>query len=549
MAAGATVTVTVSINTAANSLAAGTYNDTVTFTNTTNGSGNTTRAVTLTVSPLPGVLVVTPTGGLTSSGPAGGPFTPDSQSYTLQNTGGTSISWTASKTQAWTTMYSISGSLSAGGSTTVDVLINSNANGLAVGTYNDTVTFTNTTNGTGNTTRAVTLTVIAPGALSVTPAGGLTSTGLVGGPFTPASQAYTLRNTGATAIAWTGTKNQAWTTLSAASGALAAGATTTVTVSINTAANSLAAGTYNDTVTFTNTTNGSGNTTRLVTLTVSSQPGVLVVTPAGGLTSSGPAGGPFTPESTSYLLQNTGGTTISWTASKTQAWTTLSRISGDLNPGSSTTVDVLINSLANNLAAGTYNDTVTFTTTAGGTGSATRAVTLTVNAQGALSVTPAGGLTSTGLVGGPFTPASQAYTLRNTGGTAINWTGTKNQAWTTLSAASGALAAGATTTVTVSINTAANSLAAGTYNDTVTFTNTTNGSGNTTRLVTLTVSSQPGVLVVTPAGGLTSSGPAGGPFTPESQVVHAPEHGRDDDILDGLEDANLDDAQQDLWRS
>ena len=128
MAAGATATVTVSINTAANSLTAGTYNDTVTFTNTTNGSGNTTRAVTLTVSPRRAALSVTPTGGLTSSGPAGGPFTPDSQSYTLQNTGGTSISWTASKTQAWTTLISISGDLGPGSSTTVDVLINSSAN-------------------------------------------------------------------------------------------------------------------------------------------------------------------------------------------------------------------------------------------------------------------------------------------------------------------------------------------------------------------------------------------------------------------------------------
>jgi hypothetical protein len=50
----------VSYNTAANSLAVGVYTDTVTFTNTTNGSGNTTRPVNLTVSATPN-LVVAPT--------------------------------------------------------------------------------------------------------------------------------------------------------------------------------------------------------------------------------------------------------------------------------------------------------------------------------------------------------------------------------------------------------------------------------------------------------------------------------------------------------
>ena len=59
------------------------------------------------------------------------------------------------------------------------MLINNLANSLAAGTYNDTLTFTNTTNGTGNTTRPVALTVSTAGVLAVTPAGGLTSTGTV----------------------------------------------------------------------------------------------------------------------------------------------------------------------------------------------------------------------------------------------------------------------------------------------------------------------------------------------------------------------------------
>ena len=283
-------------------MADGTYNDTVSFTNTTNGTGSTTRTVTLTISARPGALAVTPAGDFASSGVTGGPFTPASQAYTLENSGGTSIDWTAAKTQTWTTLSAVSGTLAAGATATVTVSINAAADTLAAGTYNDTVSFTNTTDGAGSTTRAVTLTVSSPaGTLAVTPAGDFASSGVTGGPFTPPNQGYTLENTGSTSISWTASKTQPWTTLSAVSGTLTPGATAAVTVSINAAANSLAAGTHNDTVSFTNTTNGSGNTTRAVTLTVSSPAGALAVTPAGGLSRPRVSvGGPFTPSSLAY---------------------------------------------------------------------------------------------------------------------------------------------------------------------------------------------------------------------------------------------------------
>ena len=153
---------------------------------------------------------------------------------------------------------------------------------------------------------------------------------------------------------------------------------------------------------------------------------------------------------------------------------------------------------------------------------------------GALSVS-AGGLTSSGTVGGPFTPSSASYTLTNTGGTSINWTAAKTQAWVTLSSAGGTLAAGATATVTASIGATANSLAAGGYSDTVTFTNTTNGTGNTTRAVSLTVNAAAGALSVS-AGGLRL-GAVGGPF-PVERVVPL-RHGRHVDCLDGGEDADV----------
>jgi hypothetical protein len=124
-------------------------------------------SITVTAATVAGPMTVTPSGGLTSSGTAGGPFTPSSQTYTVTNTGTASMNWTASKAAAWVTLSSAGGTLAAGANTTVTASVNSGANSLAVGSYSDNITFTNTTTGTGNTTRPVILTVNAAGAPTI----------------------------------------------------------------------------------------------------------------------------------------------------------------------------------------------------------------------------------------------------------------------------------------------------------------------------------------------------------------------------------------------
>ena len=108
-----------------------------------------------------------------------------------------------------------------------------------------------------------------------------------------------------------------------------------------------------------------------------------------------------------------------------------------------------------------------------------------------LTVTPASAFSSAGIAGsGSYSPASASYTLTNSGVGALNWTASKTANWLNLSGTSGTLAAGASATVTASINTAnANALAAATYGDTITFANTTNSSGNTTRGASLSIGS------------------------------------------------------------
>jgi uncharacterized repeat protein (TIGR02543 family) len=106
-----------------------------------------------------GILSVTPDEDFNSSGEEGGPFTPSGKTYTVTNTGESPIDFTVTKTAAWLTLSNSGQSLSKDENAVVTVSINSNADNLGEDTYTDTVSFTNTTNGNGNTGIDVTLVI------------------------------------------------------------------------------------------------------------------------------------------------------------------------------------------------------------------------------------------------------------------------------------------------------------------------------------------------------------------------------------------------------
>ena len=110
-------------------------------------------------------MLVTPGSGLQATGPLGGPFTPEAVVYTIDNTSSAPIDYTVGKTASWLTITNGAGSIGAGSSVQVTVAINSTANTLGNGTYADTITFTNQTNHSGDTTRNVSLSVGTPHAI------------------------------------------------------------------------------------------------------------------------------------------------------------------------------------------------------------------------------------------------------------------------------------------------------------------------------------------------------------------------------------------------
>jgi hypothetical protein len=147
------------------------------------------------------------------------------------------------------------------------------------------------------------------------------------------------------------------------------------------------------------------------------------------------------------------------------------------------------------LMPGTYSltftaagyDPITVTNVVVNSGAATRLDVSFAPGTPRLTTTPADGLTATGPFTGPFTPSSKIFTLQNPGASSIDYTVSKTATWLTLSSSGGTLDSVGSTTVTASLNAAANSLAEGVYTDTITFVNLTNHIGDTTRSVSLTV--------------------------------------------------------------
>ena len=92
-------------------------------------------------------LHVSPFDETVVAGPAGGPFSPLSVTYTLANKSAAPLDWQTTKTQSWLDLSAASGTIAPGTSVTVTASINDQVNSLAVGAYSETITFTNSTSG------------------------------------------------------------------------------------------------------------------------------------------------------------------------------------------------------------------------------------------------------------------------------------------------------------------------------------------------------------------------------------------------------------------
>lgn len=102
-------------------------------------------------------LRVTPESGLSSTGPAGGPFAPLSQAFVLENLDPSPLSYAVTVDRPWLSVSSSRGTIAVGSTQTVTVSLAPGAQNLDLGTWTGTIGFVNESNHVGDTTRPVSL--------------------------------------------------------------------------------------------------------------------------------------------------------------------------------------------------------------------------------------------------------------------------------------------------------------------------------------------------------------------------------------------------------
>ncbi|MDH5739634.1 MAG: fibronectin type III domain-containing protein [Nitrospira sp.] len=402
---------TIAVTASTSSLTAGTYN-TIIMVNAV-GTSTITIPVNLTIAPapVPPAIGASPTSFSFTVQRGGG--NPAAQTLNISNTGGGTLTWTASDNAPWLTLSPATGTNNGA------VSVSAATGSLAVGTYSGTIIIS--APGVRSTSIPVTFTVAAA---PVPPRIGTSPTTLSftaqQGAGNPAAQTLNIGNTGGGTLTWTASDNAPWLTLSQTSG------TGNGTIIVTAATGSLAAGTYNAMIAL-----GSIGATTIqipVTFTVAPAPTTITLSPP-SLTYTAVSGS-SNPASQSMIVNSNG----SWTASDNAAWLTLNPTSGSGNGTISASINL------GGVLVGTH--TATITVTGGGTVRNVN-VALTVSAA-SFTISPAS-LTFTATQGAA-NPPTQTITLNSTG----SWTASDNSSWLSLSPTSGQKNG----VITASVNTA-----------------------------------------------------------------------------------------------
>ncbi len=295
----------------------------------------------------------------------------------------------------------------------------------------------------------VTITVVDPGHIVLDP----TSLSFATQQGTdPESQTLTIQNTGIGELQWTASDDVMWIEFDTTSGTAAASGSSEVSVLVSAA--DVPPGTFNGTITVIGNADNTPQTLA-VSLEVTAAPVISLLAEPLDLEAVIGADPPVH----EVVIRNDGGAELTWTASSDVAWMTFERGSGTLAPGASETDTVLIS--VDGLDLGDYTGTLTFTGNAPNSPQ-------TLEAMLSVTESPSIALDETfefeAYEGD--TAESQDMTVSNDGGGTLNWSASADEAWVSLSSATGSLVSGGNSTFQVTVD--GSSLAAGTHTAVIT---------------------------------------------------------------------------------
>ncbi len=318
--------VTASVNAAG--FAPGTYTATLTVSAAGATNSPVNVPVTLVVNAPGGGVTVNPTSLAFTASPGG----PNPEAQSLFVSGVTGNTFAAASNATWLSVVPASSFLPGIASVAVEV------SGLALGTYNGTVTLTSP----GLSARLVPVTLtVTPPVLSLT----LSPRQLVFNGFvglaTPLTGALTIGSTGSR-LSWTASTDAPWLSVVPASGQTPANAT------VQADAGSLAPGTYRAMITI--SASGTSPAQVMVELAVSNAPAILTVSPPSLVFST--QRGSF-PATQSLRVESPLTSGVSWRATTTVPWLQLG--GGGMTPG---TAFVNLTDAGVALAPGTYQGVI-----------------------------------------------------------------------------------------------------------------------------------------------------------------------------------------------
>lgn len=308
---------------------------------------------------------------------------------------------------------------------------------------------------------------------------------MVGGTI-PAGQSIQVTNGDGGTLSWSATTSASWLSVSPAAG------TAPSTLSLLVSPAGLSAGTYTGSLQISAAGASNSPVSVAVTLTVAQAAAALAVSPQ-AITFNYLTGS-ATPAAQGVSITNSGGGTLTWSATASAPWLSIAPASGT----APSTLSVLVSPAG--LSAGAYTGTVRISAADASNSPASVTVTLTVAsapATPALAVSPQA--LSFNYMTGSTSPAAQGVSITNNGGGTLAWTASSSASWLSVSPASGTAPSAPSVLVSPS------GLSAGTYAGSVQI--SAAGIPSQTLSVTLTVtntSSAPSIVSVVNAASFVS---------------------------------------------